>query len=132
MCFCSRHADGKKAWCKDDKPYGNRFAVHFGKLRCIQPLHSFEQLHQANLLLTDSVLRETWRILIETEGIANRGDSLGGGMVGALLFSMFHVLFDASGAKIAAFVLFLIGVILITGKALIPILIEKGPSMQFA
>ncbi|WP_413365599.1 DNA translocase FtsK [Lysinibacillus sp. 3P01SB] len=91
----------------------------------------FEQLHQANLLLTDSVLRETWRILIETEGIANRGDSLGGGMVGALLFSMFHVLFDASGAKIAAFVLFLIGVILITGKALIPILIEKGPSMQF-
>lgn len=91
----------------------------------------FEQMHKANLLLTDSVLRETWRILIETEGIANRGDSLGGGMVGALLFSMFHILFDASGAKIAAFVLFLIGVILITGKALVPILIEKGPSMKF-
>lgn len=91
----------------------------------------FEQMHTANLLLTDSVLRETWRILIETEGIANRGDSLGGGMVGALLFSMFHILFDASGAKIAAFVLFLIGVILITGKALVPILIEKGPSMKF-
>ncbi len=91
----------------------------------------FEQLHQANLLLTDSVLRETWRILIETEGVTNRGASLGGGMIGALLFSMFHVLFDASGAKIAAFVLLLIGVILITGKALVPILIEKGPSMQF-
>ena len=91
----------------------------------------FEQMHTANLLLTDSVLRETWRMLIESEGIANRGSSLGGGMVGALLFSMFHVLFDATGAKIAAFVLLLIGVILISGKALVPLLIEKGPSMQF-
>ncbi len=90
----------------------------------------FEQMHTAKLLVTDSVLRETWRMLIESEGIAGRASSLGGGMVGALLFSMFHVLFDATGAKIAALVLLLIGVILISGKALVPLLIEKGPSMQ--
>ena len=91
----------------------------------------FEQMHTAKLLVTDSVLRETWRMLIESDGIAGRASSLGGGMVGALLFSMFHVLFDATGAKIAALVLLLIGVILISGKALVPLLIEKGPSMKF-
>ena len=90
----------------------------------------FEQLHKANLLLSDSVLRETWRILIPSEGVINRNNSLGGGMVGALLFSMLHVLFDATGAKIAAVVLLIIGTILITGKALIPILIEKSPNIK--
>lgn len=90
----------------------------------------FEQLHKANLLLNDSVLRETWRILIPSEGVINRNNSLGGGMIGALLFSMMHVLFGATGAKIAAVVLLIIGTILITGKALVPILVEKSPSIK--
>ena len=90
----------------------------------------FEQLHKANLLLNDSVLRETWRILIPSEGVINRNNSLGGGMIGALLFSMMHVLFGATGAKIAAVVLLIIGTILITGKALVPILVEKSPNIK--
>ena len=90
----------------------------------------FEQMHKSNLLLSDSVLRETWRILIPSEGMINRNNSLGGGMIGALLFSMMHVLFEATGAKIAAVVLLIIGTILITGKALVPILIEKSPSIK--
>ena len=90
----------------------------------------FEQLHKANLLLNDSVLRETWRILVPSEGIINRNHSLGGGMIGAMLFSMMHVLFGATGAKIAAVVLLIIGTILITGKALVPILVEKSPSFK--
>ncbi|WP_341322744.1 DNA translocase FtsK [Solibacillus sp. FSL H8-0523] len=90
----------------------------------------FEQLHNTNGLLSDSVLKETWRILISTEGITNRSNALGGGMIGGLLFSILHVLFDSGGAKIAAFVLFAIGAILITGKALVPVLVEKAPSMK--
>lgn len=90
----------------------------------------FEQMHANNTLLSNSVLKETWRILISTEGIVNRSNALGGGMIGGLLFSMFHLLFDASGAKIAAFVLLAIGVILITGKALVPILVEKAPNLK--
>lgn len=90
----------------------------------------FEQMHKANLLLSDSILRETWRILVPSEGVVNRHNSLGGGMVGALLFSMLHVLFDATGAKIAAVVLLIIGVILVTGKALVPLLVEKSPSIN--
>ena len=53
----------------------------------------FEQLHATNALLSNSVLKETWRILISTEGIVNRSNALGGGMIGGLLFSMLHVLF---------------------------------------
>ncbi|MER2152779.1 MAG: DNA translocase FtsK [Solibacillus sp.] len=90
----------------------------------------FEQMHATNTLLSNSVLKETWRILISTDGIANRSNALGGGMIGGLLFSLFHVLFDASGAKIAAFVLLAIGIILITGKALVPILVEKAPTLK--
>ncbi|MBD8031813.1 DNA translocase FtsK [Solibacillus merdavium] len=90
----------------------------------------FEQLLATNTLLSNSVLKETWRILISMDGIANRSNSLGGGMIGGLLFSMFHVLFDASGAKIAAFVLLTIGVILITGKAIVPFLLEKAPVIK--
>lgn len=90
----------------------------------------FEQMHATNTLLSNSVLKETWRILISTDGIANRSNALGGGMIGGLLFSLFHVLFDASGAKIAAFVLLAIGIILITGKALVPILVEKAPALK--
>ena len=90
----------------------------------------FEQLHNTNGLLSNSVLKETWRILISTEGIVNRSNALGGGMIGGMLFSILHVLFDAGGAKIAAFVLFAIGAILITGKALVPLLVEKAPSVK--
>ena len=90
----------------------------------------FEQLHATNALLSNSVLKETWRILISTEGIVNRSNALGGGMIGGLLFSMLHVLFDAAGTKIAALVILAIGLILITGKALVPFLVEKAPSVK--
>jgi DNA segregation ATPase FtsK/SpoIIIE, S-DNA-T family len=90
----------------------------------------FQELARSNSLLSDSVLRETWRILINNEGIVTRSNSLGGGFIGALLFSMLHILLDSSGAKVAAVVLFAIGAILITGKALVPFLIEKAPTLK--
>ncbi|MEK4424488.1 FtsK/SpoIIIE family DNA translocase [Solibacillus sp. FSL K6-1523] len=90
----------------------------------------FEQLYTANALISNSILKETWRILISTEGIVNRSNALGGGMIGGLLFSVLHVLFDAAGAKIAATVIMAIGIILITGKAFVPLLIEKAPKLK--
>ncbi|MDN4494305.1 FtsK/SpoIIIE family DNA translocase [Ureibacillus aquaedulcis] len=90
----------------------------------------FEELHNSDKLLTDSVIRETWRLLIDMEGIQNRSNAIGGGMIGALLFSMFHILFDSTGAKIAAWFLFFTGMILITGKALVPILVENAPKWK--
>lgn len=89
----------------------------------------FEQLSKSGGLLSDSVLRESWRILINTDGILHRSNALGGGMLGALLFSGLHVLFEASGAKVVAWVIFFIGLILVTGKALMPYLAEKTPDL---
>ncbi|MFJ7735167.1 DNA translocase FtsK [Lysinibacillus sp. NPDC097287] len=89
----------------------------------------FEQLSKSSGLLSDSVLRESWRILIETEGVVQRSNALGGGMVGALLFSGLHVLFEATGAKVVAWVILFIGLILVTGKALVPFLAEKTPTL---
>ena len=87
----------------------------------------FEQLFQGGALISDSVLRETWRILIDSEGIVNRDQSLGGGMMGAFLFATFHVLFDSGGATIAAWLLVMIGFILLSGKALVPFLATQAP-----
>ena len=90
----------------------------------------FEQLFQGGGLVSDSVLRETWRILIEGNGIVNRDSSLGGGMMGAFLFATFHVLFDSGGATIAAWILLMIGFILLSGKALVPFLASEIPQWK--
>lgn len=90
----------------------------------------FEQLHNSNMLLSDSVIRETWRILINAEGILNRSNALGGGMIGALLFSGLHLMFESTGAKVAAWILFAIGFVLVTGKAIVPWIIESAPKVK--
>ncbi|MGB2993701.1 MAG: DNA translocase FtsK [Paenisporosarcina sp.] len=90
----------------------------------------FEQLFQGGGLVSDSVLRETWRILIDSNGIINRDSSLGGGMMGAFLFASFHVLFDSGGATIAAWILLMIGFILLSGKALVPFLASEIPQWK--
>lgn len=89
----------------------------------------FEQLSKSGGLLSESVLRESWRILIDTDGVVHRSHALGGGMVGALLFSGLHVLFEATGAKVVAWVILFIGCILVTGKAFVPFLAEKAPTV---
>ncbi|HEY9570143.1 MAG TPA: DNA translocase FtsK [Metalysinibacillus sp.] len=80
--------------------------------------------------LSDSVIRETWRALIDKQGVVLRSGALGGGMLGAILFGVLHVLFDTLGAKLIAWVLLIIGVLVLTGKALIPLLIEKSKNIR--
>ncbi|KFL44393.1 cell division protein FtsK [Lysinibacillus sp. BF-4] len=79
--------------------------------------------------LSDSVIRETWRALIDKQGVVLRSGALGGGMVGAVLFGVLHVLFDTLGAKLIAWVLLIVGILVLTGKALIPLLIEKSKNI---
>ncbi len=89
----------------------------------------FEQLFEGKALMSNSVLRESYRVLVESGGISNRSSSLGGGMIGAILFASFHVLFDSAGAKVISWLLLLIGIVLLTGKALVPYLVEISPKM---
>jgi len=81
--------------------------------------------------LSDSVIRETWRALIDKQGVVLRSGALGGGMLGAILFAVLHVLFDTLGAKLIAWVLLISGVLVLTGKALMPFIIEKTKRLRF-
>ncbi|MEH7109621.1 FtsK/SpoIIIE family DNA translocase [Bacillus sp. JJ1764] len=64
-----------------------------------------------------SVIGNTWELfLMDLRGETSTTD-LGGGMIGAVLFALFHYLFAETGTKIIAFVFILIGFILLTGKS---------------
>ncbi|QTD42273.1 DNA translocase FtsK [Sporosarcina sp. Te-1] len=90
-------------------------------------IHLFKELHNSHTLLSNSSLKETWKVLITNEGIRSRSGALGGGMAGAVLFALFHSLFDSAGATVAGILLLLIGIVLLTGKAFVPILVETYP-----
>ena len=74
-------------------------------------------------------LKRHGKYLVTNEGIASRSGALGGGMAGAILFALFHSLFDSAGATVAGVLLLLIGIILFTGKALVPYVAEHFPTM---
>ncbi|WP_312473027.1 DNA translocase FtsK [Neobacillus sp.] len=76
-----------------------------------------------NLLTNDgrfkdpSVIGNTWELfMMELKGDTSTTD-LGGGIIGAILFALFHYLFAETGTKIIAFIFIIIGIILITGKS---------------
>jgi len=114
--------------------FSNRLVLGFSSVLAAFTIFShlalFENLFQGGALLSDSVLRETWRVLVESNGITERNHSLGGGMLGAFLFAAFHILFDASGATIAAWLLFIIGCVLLSGKAFVPFIASQIPQWR--
>ncbi|MED4229210.1 DNA translocase FtsK [Neobacillus cucumis] len=64
-----------------------------------------------------SVINNTWELfMMELKGETSTTD-LGGGILGAILFALFHYLFAETGTKIIAFILIIIGIILLTGKS---------------
>ncbi|MBK3494332.1 DNA translocase FtsK [Viridibacillus sp. YIM B01967] len=105
-------------------------AFILGSLTLFSHIALFEQLFNGQAIGSNSVLRETWRILITSGGIEERSHSLGGGIIGAILFACFHILFDSAGAAIASWLMLFIGLILLTGKALVPYLLQKTPEWQ--
>jgi DNA segregation ATPase FtsK/SpoIIIE, S-DNA-T family len=76
-----------------------------------------------------SVISNTWEIfMMEVRGETSTID-LGGGMIGAVLFAMFHYLFAETGTKIIAFIFILIGFILLTGKSFGEFIAKVGTTM---
>jgi S-DNA-T family DNA segregation ATPase FtsK/SpoIIIE len=77
----------------------------------------FQLLTNGGKFKDPSVIRNTWEIfMMEVRGEASTTD-LGGGMIGAVLFALFHYLFADTGTKIIAFIFIIIGFILITGRS---------------
>ncbi|MGY3717407.1 DNA translocase FtsK [Sutcliffiella cohnii] len=78
----------------------------------------FQMLSGGGTFANPSVIANTWELFwYEVNGESSTTD-LGGGMIGAILFSAFHLLFDAKGAKWIAMIFIIIGIILVTGKSL--------------
>jgi DNA segregation ATPase FtsK/SpoIIIE, S-DNA-T family len=65
-----------------------------------------------------SVIRTTWELFWNEASGKTASADLGGGMVGAFLFAASYQLFDELGTKWICFVLFLIGIVFLTGKSL--------------
>jgi DNA segregation ATPase FtsK/SpoIIIE, S-DNA-T family len=77
----------------------------------------FRLLSNDGKFTNTSVISNTWELfMMEVRGETSTTD-LGGGMIGAVLFALFHYLFAATGTKIVAFIFILIGFILITGRS---------------
>lgn len=87
-------------------------------------VHFFNESQE---LMSNSSLKETWKQLYTNEGVSSRSGALGGGMLGAFLFAMFYSLFDSAGATVAGMILLAIGLVLLTGKALVPYVAEVFP-----
>ncbi|WP_339249794.1 DNA translocase FtsK [Sporosarcina sp. FSL W8-0480] len=92
-------------------------------------IHLFKELYESKVLMTNSALKETWKVLVTNGGVTSRSGALGGGIVGAILFALFHTLFDSSGATVAGVLLLLVGIILLTGKAFVPYILEMYPKI---
>lgn len=78
----------------------------------------FKLLASQGAFQNPSVIFNTWELFwMEVKKEATNVD-LGGGMIGAVLFAVFHYLFDTVGTQIISFIVIVIGFILLTGKTL--------------
>ncbi|MFD2616832.1 DNA translocase FtsK [Terrilactibacillus laevilacticus] len=78
----------------------------------------FTDLSSANEWQNTSVIMNTWELYRgQLTGVIS-SDRLGGGMLGALGFAFFYILFDAPGTMFISFFFIVISLILITGRSL--------------
>ncbi|RKL69054.1 cell division protein FtsK [Salipaludibacillus neizhouensis] len=80
-----------------------------------------------------SVIRNTWDLYWQQLQGAAITENLGGGMIGAIVYSVSHVLFSSGGTIFFAIGLIITSLVLITGKSFVDILKKSGgvPSAFF-
>ncbi|OZS79299.1 cell division protein FtsK [Tetzosporium hominis] len=85
----------------------------------------FTQRQEIGFDVSPSVMKETWNVLFSETTTSNEG----GGLIGGLLYAASRALLAANGALILAWILISIGIILITGKALLPWLAKQSSAL---
>jgi DNA segregation ATPase FtsK/SpoIIIE, S-DNA-T family len=86
-------------------------------LLLLSHVNNFHLLTNNGRYKDPSIIRNTWdAFMMEANGETST-TGLGGGMIGAVLFALFHYLFAEAGTKIIAFIFIIIGFILLTGKS---------------
>lgn len=88
----------------------------FSAILLLSHVTLFELLSNGGKFADPSVIKNTFDLFVmEAKGETSTTD-LGGGMIGAVMFALFYYLFDAAGSQLIAFVLIIIGIVLVTGK----------------
>ena len=109
--------------CKREKPYMfhtklNGIYLIVSAILLLSHVTLFKLLASQGAFQNPSVILNTWELFwMEVKKEATNVD-LGGGMIGAVLFALFHYLFDTVGTQIISFIVIIIGFILLTGKTL--------------
>ena len=83
-------------------------------------------------ITSENVFEQTELNTIVNASIFDDYSKIGGGIIGASIFFLMHVLFDTAGSWIIAFILLSIGAIILTGKTAAPYIAEKVPSVRSA
>lgn len=76
-----------------------------------------------------NVLSETTKMTKMTGTIWGDYQATGGGMLGAFLYALLHVLFATAGTWVVAFILLSTGGIILTGKTAAPFIAERMPAL---
>ncbi|TDQ39704.1 FtsK/SpoIIIE family DNA translocase [Aureibacillus halotolerans] len=78
----------------------------------------FETLSRHGVFEDPSVIRNTYQLFMQEASNPAMTVQLGGGMIGAVFYALFHFLFAATGTRIFALFIAAIGVLLLSGKSL--------------
>ena len=108
-------------WKREIPPFCNRqlMGVYLivGSILLLSHVTLFQLLAEGGPFDKPSVIKNTFELFwMEAGSGGTTATDLGGGMIGAILFALFHFLFAATGAKIASFICLIVGFILVTGK----------------
>ncbi|MCU9612046.1 DNA translocase FtsK [Caldibacillus lycopersici] len=89
----------------------------FSSILLLSHVTLFDLLSSQGPFEKPSVIANTWDLFwMDLRGESSTMD-LGGGMVGAVLFALFYMLFDAKGTELFAWLFIIIGFLLLTGKS---------------
>ncbi|WP_422123500.1 DNA translocase FtsK 4TM domain-containing protein [Planococcus sp. X10-3] len=81
-------------------------------------------------ITSTNVLGETSRSIQVSGTVWTEFTAIGGGMIGAMLYALLHMLFETAGTWIVAIIILSIGAIILTGRTAAPFIAEKIPSFQ--
>ncbi|NHN28320.1 DNA translocase FtsK [Paenibacillus agricola] len=97
----------------------------------------FEQLYPKGDIQAGLVLSQSWLHITDWFKASYKAQSIlshevGGGMLGASMYSLLYLLFDQIGAKLIQYILFIIGFLLITGLSIVDIIGKLKGKQTFA
>ncbi|MGO4272944.1 DNA translocase FtsK, partial [Paenibacillus sp. TAF58] len=124
--YVALYAMIKRAWPQMVTPKKAGILLFILGLLIKNHIDLFAQLYPGGDFTSGKVIASTWNAMLDglkpTEaGKAALEHGIGGGMIGAMLYSILYFLFDYLGARLIQYALFVMGFILATGTSYVDI-----------